>query len=72
MSANTDPGASARPARDEDESTDDQPPDHGVPTHSRARFLWECHPSTPLDELGELYDRWNDSSEQVDLGRWSE
>jgi len=48
------------------------PPNHGLPTHGAGRFLWEVDKRTPVDELGELYTRWQDDSEQVDLGRWSE
>jgi len=51
--------------------TDNNPPDHGIPTHGVGRFLWECDKRTPVDELGDLYRRWVDDSEQVDLGEWS-
>lgn len=34
------------------------PPDHGLPTHSVPRFLWEVDPDTPVDELGDRYQEW--------------
>jgi hypothetical protein len=48
------------------------PSDHGTPTHSKGRFLWECDPRTPLDELGELWQRWEGSGDRDDLGEWGE
>lgn len=57
---------------DSDAQNANNPPNHGVPTHGVGRFLWECDKGTPVDELGELYDRWKSDSEQVDLGEWSE
>lgn len=69
----------ARRVRDGRETTqgdgstdgDNKPPNHGVPTHGVGRFLWECDKRTPVSELGDLYQRWRDDSEQVDLGEWS-
>ncbi|WP_154021012.1 hypothetical protein [Haloarcula sp. CBA1127] len=80
LTANPTKDAPSSPERDGRETTqsddsrdsDNNPPNHGVPTHGTGRFLWECDPRTPVDELGELYDRWKDDSEQADLGEWSE
>jgi hypothetical protein len=75
------PERDGRKTTHDDDSTDTDnnagasqgnPPDHGVPTHSTARFLWEVDKRTPVSELGKLYDRWRDDSEQVDISRWSE
>jgi len=68
------PGRDGRKTTQDDDSTetDNKPPDHGIPTHGVGRFLWECDKRTPVSELGQLYDRWQDDSQQVDLGRWSE
>jgi len=57
---------------DTDAQANNSPPNHGVPTHSTARFLWECPKDTPISELGELYTRWNDETEQAEIERWSE
>ena len=78
--ANPSKDAPSRPERDgrktaQDDGcteSDNKPPDHGIPTHGVGRFLWECDKRTPVSELGQLYDRWQDDSQQVDLGRWSE
>ncbi|QIO22403.1 hypothetical protein [Haloarcula sp. JP-L23] len=58
----------------QNDDTDEQannPPNHGLPTHSSARFLWECPKDTPISELGEAYKKWQ-GGEQSDLTRWSE
>ncbi len=69
-------GRDARKSAHNDGSTDEQsnPPNHGLPTHSTARFLWECPKDTPIEELGEKYDAWKrrQNSEQSDLGRWND
>jgi hypothetical protein len=68
------PERDGRKTTQTDRSTenDNKPPNHGVPTHGVGRFLWECDKRTPIDEIGELYGRWADDSQQVDLGEWSE
>jgi hypothetical protein len=84
----TSPDTSAQPTKDsptcperdtrkgaqDDCSTDDSnnPPNHRVPTHSVARFLWECDPETPVDELGERYRRWRNDGEQSDVTHWGD
>lgn len=43
-----------------------------TPSYSgAAKFLWEVPKNTPLEELPELYERWNDESQQSDLDGWS-
>jgi hypothetical protein len=73
-SSASDRGRDTREGAQDDSSTaeNNSPPDHGLPTHSAARFLWEVPKDTPISELPELYRRWIDDTEQVDLGRWSE
>jgi len=47
---------------------DDSRIEAGTPSYSgAAKFLWEVHKDTPFDELGRLYERWEDDTEQVDL-----
>jgi hypothetical protein len=86
MATNASLGSDAHPSKDDrptrgrdtregaqddgSQASHNSPPDHGVPTHSTARFLWECEPDTPVDELGERYRRWRDSPEQSDLSDW--
>lgn len=53
-------------------ATQSNPPVHHVPTFGPSRFLYEVPPDTPLDELGELYERWQDDTEQTDLKGWDE
>jgi hypothetical protein len=72
----SDRGRDGRETAQDDGSTESdkespEPPNHQTPTHGRARFLWETDPRTPVDELGELWRRWEDSGEQADLGEWS-
>jgi len=84
LGADAQPTKDDRPARGRDaregiqddptEAQDNKspnPPNHGVPTHGVGRFLWECDPRTPASELGRLYQRWRDDSEQADLSGWS-
>lgn len=48
-------------------ATQSNPPNHGLPTHGPTRFLWEAPSDTPLDELGDLWERWNDDTVQLDF-----
>jgi len=55
---------------------DNQPPNHGKPTHGPTRFLiWVGRLDRDVDvsDLGDLYQEWverQDTGEQADLGRW--
>lgn len=68
------PERDGRKAAHNDDSREqsNNPPNHGVPTHGVGRFLWECDKQTPVSELGRLYDRWCDETEQSDIQEWSE
>ncbi len=68
------PERDGRETTHDDGSTvnDNNPPNHRIPTHGVGRFLWECDPRTPVSELGELYTRWKDESQQANIGEWSE
>ena len=66
------PERDTREGAQDDSSTVTQsnPPTHGLPTHGVGRFLWEVPKGTPISELGELYERWQDDTEQADLQGW--
>jgi hypothetical protein len=57
---------------DSTEAQDNKPPNHGIPTHGKSRFLWEVDKDTPISELGDRYQQWLDQTEQSELSRWSE
>lgn len=59
------------PQDDERTATQSNPPNHGLPTHGPTRFLWEVPAGTPLEELSDLWERWNDETMQGDLEEWS-
>lgn len=68
-----DRGQDARKGAQDNERTATQsnPPVHTVPTQAPQQFLLAVPPETPLEKLGELWERWNDDSEQADLSGWS-
>jgi len=61
-------GESTRPDHDGGEAADKnstetdehKPPNHGLPPHGVARFLYEVDPDTPLRELAGRYREWQE------------
>lgn len=65
-------GRDARKDAQENEADEEpnNPPNHRLPTHGVGQFLWNCPPDTPVSELGELYRRWKDDTEQATFNEW--
>lgn len=91
MATNAFPDTSAHPTKDEPTcpkrdtrkgaqdgdgtDTPNNPPNHGHPTHGRARFLAVVDKDTPLDELGDRYQEWQrrqNEGEQAELTQWGD